>query len=263
MTIAIGLGNSGLRTTDIAGGPLNQKLLDYPVFSFELSQEVTQQEALAYVAGRHQIEEQFESAVATTLKLSTEIANWTMIGFSIGQLQRTLTSFAFPVAKRANVPASGTPEITDTDITAASSAKTVVAITRKGPWGEAGPLTVVTTAPTAGQVQVAGATGKLVFHSSAAGAPISYVIDKTEASVEGYGGPGTLAKIGEMEFFGEVYTNSAAGRDGGTIWIPRIQRSTRPTFSFSGDKVTLENEFKCLSVPGWEEPFAWIRKVAS
>jgi hypothetical protein len=262
MAIAIGLGNTGIRTTDIAGGPTNQKLLDYPTFNFTLEQESQEQEALRYVAGKHQVEEAFESSVTTTLTLSTEIPNWPTIGFALGQLERTLTSFTVPTAKQANVP-TGTTEISDPAITATSAAKALACVQRKGTWGEAGPLTTVTTAPaSASEVQFDTTNNKMVFHSSLAGAPILYVLDVAIASAEGYGGPGTLAKLGEMEFFGEVYTNSSTGSDGGIIWIPRIQRSARPSIAFTGDKVTLENQFKCLAVSGWEEPYTWVRSAA-
>ncbi len=258
MTIATGLGETSLRTKDIAGGPTAQNLFPYPTFKFELAQDAGIEEALAYKAGKHQSEEIFESTLKTTLKLSTEIPNWQMIGLSLGQIKRTFTSFTFPVAKRATVPVTGPFEIVDTDLTATASAKTVVAIARQGSWGQAGALTRVATAPAAsGEVQVLSAGTKLVFHSSQAGASIVYVIDKTVPTVDAYGGPGQLAKVGELEFFGEVYDNSSDGK-GGVIWIPRIQRETRPTIDFSGGKVTLETEFRCLTVDGWDEPFTWL-----
>jgi hypothetical protein len=255
MTLYQGLGDCGLRTTDITGGPNAQKLVPFPVFSFDLAQDSTVEEALAYRAGRHQVEDSFEGLVNTTLTLSTEINNWQILGLSRGLLQRTLTDFVLPVVKRGVVPSAAPYEIVDTELTATAAAKTLVAIESYGPWGQANSLSRVTTVPTTGQVQVDATATKLVFHASQAGAPIMYVIDRTFASGSVYGGAGTLPKINEVEFFGQIYDNSSEAEDGGLIWVPRMKRASRPNLTFDGGKPTIEVQYKCLSVAGWEEPF--------
>lgn len=251
MTALKGLGDCVARTTDLVGGPQAQGLFPYPNYEFEFAQEADVQELLAYRAGKRQIEESYESSLKTTLKLKTQISNWQMLGLSLGQFERTFTGFVLPTIKRTTVPANGI--VADADIVAGNLNSVTVAIESYGAWGQAGRITRSAAAPTAGQVQVTA--GTLTFNAAQAGAPIMYVCDKTYTAAKAYGGAGTLSTINTLEFFGQLYDTSAQEAAGGTIWIPKIQRSARPTLTFNGGIVEIETSWNCLSVPGWAEPY--------
>jgi hypothetical protein len=254
MTILRGLGDCGVATTDLSGGPSAQVLYPYPAFEFEFGQEVESEDAEAYRGGKLTTEETLETKVTSTLKLITKIANWQLFGLGFGQLQRTLTSLVMPKLKRTTVPSGGV--VSDAALVSGNIGSVIVAIERYGSWGQAGPFARASSAPTAGQVQVA--TGSMTFHTSAVGAPIMYLYDETIASVKAYGGAGTLASYGELQFVGEVYDNTANPEQGGRIWFPRCSRKTRPTLGYAGEAPQLEIELSVLNPTGWPEPFLMI-----
>ncbi len=257
MTLFKGLGDSYIRTTDLSGGASAQKLYPYPVYEFSFDQKATTEEAEAYRAGIRQTEETVEVKVESILKLKTQISNWSMLGLSLGQLERTITSFAMPGIKRTTVPVGGV--ITDAAITAANVDSVIVAIERFGPWGQVGPLTRTATAsPPIRTVKADGTAGTLTFNAAQVGAPIMYIVDRTIASASVYGGAGVLPKVAELEFYGDLYDNSTTESDGGKIWFPRIQRNSRPTISFNGKLAELEMEYKCLVPSGFSEPYMLI-----
>jgi hypothetical protein len=254
MTILKGLGDCGIATTDLSGGPSAQVLYPYPAYEFEFAQEVDSADAEAYRAGKRVTEETLENKVTSTLKLKTQIANWQLFGLGFGMLQRTITSLVMPKIKRTTVPAGGV--ISDAAIVTGNLSSVLASIERYGSWGQTGPLARASSAPTAGQVQVAA--GTLTFHASAVGAPIMYLYDETIASVKAYGGSGTLSTYGELQFVGEVYDNTSNPDLGGRIWFPRCSRKTRPSLTYSGDIPELEIELSVLSPTGWPEPFLMI-----
>jgi hypothetical protein len=251
MTLFKGLGDAYVRTTDLAGGPSAQKLFPYPVYDFEFSQKAGFEDAEAYRGGIRVFEETVESKVESVLKLKTQIANWQLLGLSMGLLERTLTNFTLPKIKRAIVPADGI--INDIAITADNLAGVLVSIERQGAWGQAGSLTRSTAAPAVRGVKVEA--GKITCNAAQAGAPIMYVLDTPIASANVYGGAGNLPKLGELEFYGDVFDNSSDDMNGGKIWIPRLQRHSRPTINFNGKLIELETEYRCLLPSGWTEPF--------
>lgn len=255
MTAYKGLGNTFLRSVELAGGPSAQNLFPFPTYEFEYTQESDDVKLSAYRAGKRVTEETFESSVTSTLKLKTQISNWHLFGLSQGQFEKTFTGFTLPTAKRAVVPAGGV--INDPDIVAGNLASVVVAVEAWGAgWGQARALTRVSAAPTAGQVQAAA--GSLTFNAAQAGAPIMYTVDKTYATGNGYGGPGSITKIGALEFHGEIVDTSGQGQDGGKIIFPKIQRTgNKPAITFAGDALELETEYECLTPAGWEEPH-WV-----
>jgi hypothetical protein len=254
MTICKGLGDCGVATTDLAGGPSAQVLFPYPAYEFDFAQDSTTEDAEAYRAGVRVTEESVETKVTSTLKLKTQISNWQLLGLGMGQLKRTLTNFTMPKVKRATVPAGGV--INDAALVAGNVGSVIVAIERYGAWGQAGPLVRSVTAPPVLGVQVAA--GALTFNAAQIGAPIMYLYDQPIAAANAYGGAGTLARYGELQFVGEVYDNSSVGIDGGRIWFPRMTRRTRPSLTFSGGIPELEIEMTLLTPTGWEEPFLMI-----
>jgi hypothetical protein len=248
-----GLGDTFVRTKELSGGDTAQHLIPYPVFDFEFAQDAPTEDALAYVTGVRQPVETLETTVTSTLKLSTQLSNWKLLGLALNEVQRALTSFTIPKKKSVTVPA--TPfEVTDSDITTGTAASVLASITDFGAWGQTGPLTPVAIAPSAGEVQVDGTNGKLIFHSSAEGAPVDYIVNQAVATANAYGGPGSLTRIGKLEFQGTIL-DTATASDGGNIWIPILQRRSRPTLSFTGGVPTLEINYTCLTPDGWEEPY--------
>lgn len=257
MTLFKGLGDSYIRTTDLVGGASAQKLYPYPVYEFSFDQKATTEDAEAYRGGIRQAEETVEVKVESILKLKTQISNWALLGLSLGQLERTITSFTLPSIKRTTVPIGGV--ITDLAVTVANADSVIVAIERFGPWGQVGPLTrTSTTTPPVRTVKVDGAAGTLTFNASQIGAPIMYLSNRLIASANVYGGAGALAKVSELEFYGDLFDNSTAEADGGKIWFPRIQRNSRPTISFNGKLAELDMEYKCLVPTGFSEPYMLI-----
>lgn len=247
MAVDRGLGMLAAATLDLAGGPSAQMLKPLPLLKFELSEESETTELQAFVGGRLVTQESFEASSKVTLSVESEIANWDMIGTSIGESARTFTALEVPIIKEAVVPAGGV--INDAEIVAGNSASVIAAITRFGPWGQAGPLLRSTAAPTTGQVQVAA--GTLTFNTAQVGAPIAYLVVRTLTG-RGYGGPGAPAKLGDLQFSGRVYDNTAQPERGGFLWIPRMQQSSQPTFAYDGSKVTLAIQYLCINPPGWQ-----------
>ncbi|MBE9102759.1 hypothetical protein [Vacuolonema iberomarrocanum] len=254
MTVFKGLGDCSLNTIDLAGGPSSQQLYPYPVYDFSFNQDGSSEDAEAYRGGVLVPEETLENRVTSILSLTTRIVNWRTYGLALGQIQRTLTSYVIPIHRRARVPASLT--IADAGITADNLSSVLASIETYGGWGQAGPLTPVTGPPADGEIQVQ--VGSLTFNAAQETAPVGYLFNQTAATVNAYGGPGTLARIGELQFFGEVYDNSANGRDGGIIWFQRLQRRGRPNVQFAGGVLSLSSELTAIPTAGYEEPFTFL-----
>jgi hypothetical protein len=94
------------------------------------------------------------------------------------------------------------------------------------------------------------ATGTITCNVAQVGAPIAYIVNRTLTG-RGYGGPGNPAPLGDLQFSGRVYNNSATPELGGFIWIPRIQFKGSPTFTYDGNKVELEMVYNCVLPTGW------------
>lgn len=255
MAIFKGLGDCGLATTDLAGGPSAQKLYPFPAFTFDYSAESETADVREYRGGIRVKAESIEQDFTPTLTLTTQISNWHQMGLALNQLKKSVTNFTLPRIVRGVVPTGGV--ITDAQIVAGNLASVLVAIERYGSWGQAGALNRSSTAPGPMAVQVAA--GTLTFNAAQAGAPIMYMVDQTLASADVYGGPGATAYLAEMEFYGDIYDSSAVGAEGGKIWFPRIKRTNRNVqIGFSGDLIELSTEWDCLYPSNWSEPYALV-----
>lgn len=247
MTSFKGFGNSGVSTLELVGGLTAQHFYRYPMLSFELTEEVGDPTELrAFSAGELKTEEIIKGSTTTTIKLSTEIINWSMLGVSLGEVEKTLANFTLPIVKRGTVPEVAPFEINDAELVAGNIGSVLVGIEAYGSWGQTGPVPRSTVAPTARQVLVAA--GKLTFNAAQAGAPVSYVINKTYTSAKAYGGPGATTSLGRLQFFGEIYDTSATSKDGALIWVPRMESISAPTLAFSDGTPTLETTFQCLNI---------------
>jgi hypothetical protein len=245
MTVKRGLANTALSTTNQPGTNtnsfLNQKLFPYPCMEFAYERKSKTEDAKAYRAGRHVIEETIESETEYSLKLKTQITNWAQTGLARGQIQRTLSSITVPVIKRAKINAAG--EVLDSLITA--NLPVLASIESYGAWGQAGAIPVADITVTA---------GKLAFPSTLAGATITYMFDRTMATARAYGGAGTLSTMDEFQMIGYIKDNSGVGEDG-FIWLPQMRRKTLDVdLKFTGKLIEFELEFTPVIPAGWEEP---------
>ena len=250
-----GIGDLFAKTTGLSGGATAQRMVPLFLSQFEFTQEAESKEAKGFVAGKLVTKSTAEATVTSTLKISSEYTDWMQLGLSLDQFSRVLTSEKILVLKTATVPSSSPYEIADAAVTSGNTNDIFAAISEAGTWGQPKPLPRATTAatPSAGQVGVDTTNNKLIFNSAQAGASITYTVPETLATVEGYGGSGTLSRIGNLEFWGKIYTPTAS--EGFTIYFPQLQRKSRPTITIANDVPTLEVEFGAVAPAGWEEPY--------
>jgi hypothetical protein len=242
-----GFGVSSLSTIEMIGGLSAQLFNRYPLLKFELAEETGEPTELrAFSGGELKTEEIIKGTTKTTLTLETEIISWATIGLALGEVQKTIANFTMPLVKRATVPDVGPFTVADADIVAGNAASVLVGLDTQGPWGQAGSITRSAAAPAIREVQVAA--GTLTFNAAQAGAPVSYLLNKTYASARVYGGPGTSTQLGRMQFFGHIFDTSATSEKGGYIWIPRMESIGAPTISFSDGTPTLSSQFQCLAI---------------
>lgn len=250
-----GPGDVGFRTTRISGGASNQLAFPYGLFSASLAQEVSPTNAEVYRGGRRVPDTILQSSVVTTLTVSTQLNNWSTLGLGLNQIQRTESSITIPVVKRGRVASSSPFVITDAQIIAGNVASVVAAVEDPGAWGQPGPLTRVGAAPASAR-EYQPASGTITFHSSLAGADVTYFLNRSITTASTYGGQGSVTAIGEMEFVGEVFDSANVL----TAWIhiPAITVSSTPSFEFSGDAIETEITFNCNTPAGWAAPFRYI-----
>lgn len=250
-----GIGDVYAKTTALAGGATAQRMIELFLFNFEFTQEAESKEAQGFVGGKLITKSTAEATVASTLKLSTQYADWAQLGFSLDQFSRASTNEVVPVLKRVNVPTSAPYEISDALITAGNTNSIFAYVNAFGTWGQPGYLARAGTpaSPTTGQVGVDTTNNKLIFHSSQAGAPITYTVPQTLATVQIYGGSGSPTAYGNIEFWGKVYSPEATAE--WQIYFPNLQRKSRPSITIQNDVPTLEVEFGAVAPSGWSDPY--------
>lgn len=250
-----GIGDLFAKTTGLVGGATAQKMTPLFLSQFEFSQEAETKEAKGFVSGKLVTKSTGEAEVTSTVKITTEYTDWQQLGIALDQFSRTFTSEKILVLKTATVPSTAPYEITDAAITAGNTNDIFVAISEAGTWGQPKPLPRATTpaSPATGEVGVDTTNTKLVFHAGQAGASVTYTVPTVLATVEGYGGSGNLSQIGNLEFWGKLYTPTAS--QGFTIYFPQLQRKSRPTITIAADVPSLEVEFGAIAPAGWTEPY--------
>lgn len=252
--IYTGPGTWSLATTGLAGGAAGQIVYPYAVFSATLAQEASTENAEAYRGGKRVIDTVLEASVQTTLTLSTQLNNWQTTGLGLNQRERTETAVVIPFSARQTVPLSAPFEINDPLIVTGNLTSVIAAVEEPGIWGVPGALIKVSVAPAADR-EYQAVVGKIIFDESMAGADITYMGTRS-ITAKTYGGAGSLSKIGDMQFIGEVYDSS--GQVSQLIQLPQIAVSSRPSFEFSGGVLEVEITFNCSTPAGWDEPFRYI-----
>lgn len=250
-----GIGDMYVRTTALSGGTLAQKMIPLFLFQFEFAQEAEQKEAQGFVSGKLVTKSTAEGSVTSTVRISTQYVDWMQLGLALNQFPRVLTSETVTTLKTATVPTSSPYEIADTAITTGNTNFIFVTIAEPDTNNQPRTLTRAATpaSPATGEVGVDTTNNKLVFNAAQAGAAIAYTVPSTLATVQGYGGSGNLSTIGNIEFWGKIYSPTAS--QGMLIYFPNLQRSTRPTLTLSNDVPTLECEYGAIAPSGWTEPY--------
>ena len=251
MALTLGLGNVALKTNDLIGletNPiLNQKIIPYPCLDLEYDTKETTSSAQVYRAGTQTDEETYRGKTENSLKLKTQISNWAMTGLGFNEIQKVLSSFTVPAARRVKVPANGI--ILDSTILA--GAIVFAATEQFGAWGQPGPIAMSSLTVAAGSV-----TLPIMF----AGSTVTLLFNRVMTSAKAYGGPGSTVKYGEFELIAYVYDNIPDGKDGDTlIYLPSITRKNSDTkISFTGKLIEYETEWVPAIPPGWSKPHAYI-----
>ncbi len=248
-----GIGNLYTKTLDLPGGAIAQRMTEHFPFTWALNETAEQLKAQGYSKGKRVTKSADEGTVETTLQMSMQYVNWEGLGFALGQYSRILTNEKIPLLRTQTVPLSGPFEIVDPDLSATDDAEIFVTMPDAGTWGQPGPMLRTATPTTSRQVSINRTAGKLTFAAAAAGAPISYIVTKAYSAIEAYGGAGIIDKRGAMEMWG--LWESPEVTAGIPIWIPKLKKVGRPSFSFSGGIPELSMEFEVLTPAGWENAY--------
>ena len=252
-----GLGDTYAQTLNLSGGTTAQRIIELFLFNFNFTSESETQEALGQVGGQLRTKSSAEGTVTDTLTLSTQFVDWAQLGFTVDEFPKTETNLIWPGLKPVTVPTTTPFEISDATITPANDNFFFAFVNAFGAWGQPGSLVRTadaTTAPAnAGEVQIDTANNKLVFHSSLAGAPVSYTAPTTYTTIQAYGGPGTATKYGKISFRGKLFTPESTENWG--IYFPSLSRNGRPNFEITGEVPELSIPFAAETPSGWEKPY--------
>lgn len=181
----------------------------------------------------------------TTLKVSTEVPDWAFLQLAEGELAANV-NVTLPIYKNAQVPLAAVFTISDAAIVAGNLTQIVAYNTSFVGGNLPGPLMRVSTAPaSAKEFQVAA--GVLTFHSSMAGASITYAVPVTQASLPSLGKDPSPTYLGELQFIGHACSDSYP--NGLLIHIKRLSQTSKPTWTPNTDVPSFEIDFECLLAP--------------
>ena len=204
------------------------------LFDFEYVEDTSPLEAKGMIKGVKRTLASAPGSVTTTVKLSTQLINWSQLGFFTNQFA-SVQSVVIPVLKTGHVPIAAPYEVQDDGIVAGNASGIYVYVSDEN---DPSYRKIVTAAPppAVGEVKIDSAAHKLVFHSSDAGKPFSYTFPANNANKQSYGGAGG-GKWGAIEFWGTVYGTEDI------IHFPHLDFKTSPSFNFTGDVATLSVDF--------------------
>jgi len=178
----------------------------------------------------------------STASLTFENINNDHLAFFVNSQWVTSSNVVWPAVKTAVVP-SGTPEITDLDITVANAADVFVYMdsdlggTTSGalvPTGEA--------APAAGEFTVDGATNKIVLNAAQIGASIRYKVPKVYTSGKTLLAENDVKSLGSISWEGEILLEDDKSLG---MRVFDMSPSSFPSFEFGDGLVTVTLEFDC------------------
>lgn len=198
-------------------------------------------DGLIVTAGSAQSTEEY------TAKIGIEAVNWQSIQFAYGELAGITTSVALPELRYATVPASGTYEVADADI---SDTNVWVTVMTAGSWGRAKPLTKVVGTPAAGEFKVDTSLKKLVFNAAQASAPFAYRLFKTYTNIESIGAEAVFTALSSFSFSAIGYLDEEKVK----MVIPKMTKSNIPTLNIS-DVTKFELEFEMIVSGSNRKPF--------
>lgn len=222
--------------------------------SFELAFETQRQQAKALIGGKKQVVASAITEELASLKLTFEFADWATVQMALDEQAADETAVPWQEIRTVKVPATTPFEVVDADISVSTAPSITAFRASKGTWGGTGFLTKVGVAPIdADKFQVNAATSKLVFHSSLAGAIVTYSITlpKTVSSI---GNTSVGNSFGALQFSGLCYTTETSKPLG--IVIPNITRNSKPSLSFTGGLTVLEINFDANVEPGKRLPYS-------
>jgi hypothetical protein len=187
------------------------------------------------------------------LTITTQLFSFESLGLTLNTEKKQFTNVTRPVYREVEVPAGGGP-VPAPGLVAGNLAGVAICY-NGGPNGQQGPMIKISTLPTAaGSVQVAANT--LTFAAADAGCVVGYFYDQIVTSVTGYGGAGTATSLGQMEFYGALYSQSA-GAVTGSLWLPEVERESAFTVEFGGDGVPEIATTYNVSIPaGWSKAYS-------
>lgn len=226
-----GVGDTYAKTITLDGGTGVGQDIIIPLYLFDFSytEEVTPIEAKGQIKGVRKTLASAEGETTSILRLSSQFANWSQLGFFLNQLPKENASVSIPVLKTSKVPDTAPYVVNDVDITSGNLEGVFVYVTDNDDPG-------YRTIGTAGVGEVAVAAGTITFDASDAGKSFVYTVPVTRTNVQTYGGA-IGEKYGTIEFRGIVYGLQVP------IWFPSLDFRTKPSLDLTGDVATLEVEF--------------------
>lgn len=205
------------------------------------------------INGRNSNVQSVGAVLERTLTITTQLFSFESLGLTLNAEKKQFTNVTRPVYREIEVPAGG-GAVPAPGLVAGNLATAAICY-NGGPNGQQGPMIKVSSAPTtAGSVQVAAST--LTFAAADAGCVVGYFYDQIVTSMTGYGGAGTKTSLGQMEFYGALYSQSA-GAVTASIWLPQVERESAFTVEFGGDGVPEIATTYNVSIPtGWADAYS-------
>ena len=226
--------------------PAARRVYAGPYFEVNIEGSATEAQAQGYVAGKLQTTSSAIVAEETTMTLTAQETDWSLLELVFGEIGRNSTTETLSRTVLAVVPKTAPYEVALTGMTAAAEIHAVTMGT------DAMQLEVVATAPAAAS-EIQPGTDKLTFHEDLAGKSVTVQYYTTIASVRVLGGasadPQYLSRF-EMatKLIGPRFPNGAH------LWIPDMSLTSLPSFA-TGEVMSFEMTFRLATPPGWIKPY--------